>query len=218
MYSVDEIGDPRDEADQVAEHREAEAPQHRADEVVERVPAPRHVPDARGDRRERAHDRHEAGQDDRQAAEALEERVRALDVLHAEDAGLLALEHRRSALVADEIADFAADEGRQGDQQRDDPDVDAEDVARVRQQTRDHQQRVAGQQEADQQAGLGEDDEAHHEKGPGAGRGDDRLGVEPGDECDVVQESSRRSLRSAVVLWMLRSVRTAVDSRAEGGT
>ena len=55
----------------------------------------------------------------------------------------------------------------------------------VREQARDHEQRVAGQQEADEQAGLGEDDEAHHEQRPGAGRGDDRLGVEPGDEGDV---------------------------------
>ena len=170
MYSVDEVGDPRDEPDQVAEHREAEAPQHGADEVVERVLAPWHVADARGDGRERAHDRHEAGQDDRQAAEALEERVRALDVLDAEDAGFLALEDRRAALVADEVADLAADEGREGDQQRDDPDVDAEDVAACSvEQTRDHQERVAGQQEADEQAGLGEDDEAHDEERPGAG-------------------------------------------------
>ena len=112
MYSVDEVGDPRDEPDQVAEHRQAEAPQHGADEVVERVLALVHVADAGGDRREGADDRHEAGEDDRQPAEALEERVGALDVLDAEDAGLLALEDRGPALVADEIADLAADEGR----------------------------------------------------------------------------------------------------------
>ena len=131
MYSVDEVGDRRDEADQVAEHRQAEAPQQRADEVVERVASPWHVADARGDGSEGAHDRHEAGEDDRQAAEALEERVRALDVLDAEDAGFLAFEHRGAALVADEVPDLAADERRERDQQRHHPDVDAEDVGVV---------------------------------------------------------------------------------------
>ena len=107
----DEVGDPRDEPDQVAEHREPEAPEHRADEVVERVLAPWHVADAGGDRREGAHDRHEAGEDDRQPAEPLEERVGALDVLDAEQAGFLAFEDGRPALVADEVPDLAADEG-----------------------------------------------------------------------------------------------------------
>ena len=113
MYSVDDLGDPRDEPDQVAEHRQTEAPEQGADEVVERVLALVHVADAGRDRRERADDRHEAGEDDRESAEALEERVRALDVLDAEEAGFLALEDRRAALVADEVADLAADEGRE---------------------------------------------------------------------------------------------------------
>ena len=92
MYSVTISRDPRDEPDEVAEHRQAEAPQQRADQVEERVLALVHVADARGDGREGADDRHEAGEDDRQPAEALEERVRALDVLDAEDARFLALE------------------------------------------------------------------------------------------------------------------------------
>ena len=73
-----------------------------------------------------------------------------------------------------------------------------------------------GQQEADEQAGLGEDDEAHDEQRPGAGPFDDRGGVEPGDEGDVMHDeipsvgavggqSSARRCASAV-------------SRAEGGT
>ncbi len=57
----DQVADEGDEAEQVAEHGEAEAPQHRADEVVERVLALVHAADARGDRRERANDRARSG-------------------------------------------------------------------------------------------------------------------------------------------------------------
>ncbi|CAI7662541.1 unnamed protein product [Penicillium discolor] len=178
----DEVPDPRDVGDEVADHREPEAPDHRSDEVVERVAPPRHVAHAGRDRSERAHDRHEAREDHGEAAEALEERVGALDVLLAEQARFLAFEHRGAALVPDDVAELAPDERREGDEQGDDPDVHAEDVARVGQQARDDEQRVTGQEEADQQTGLGEDDEADHEERPRTRRPDDRLRIEPRDE------------------------------------
>ena len=115
MYCGDEVADHRDEAQQVAEHREPEAPEHRADEVVERVASARHLADARGDRREGADDRDEAGDDDGQAAVAREERVRPLDVLDAEQTGFLAFEDGGAALVADQVADFTAEESRERD-------------------------------------------------------------------------------------------------------
>ena len=184
---LDERRDRRDEADQVAEHREPEAPQDRADEVVERVAPPRHVADAGSDRGEGAHDRHEPGEDDGEPAVFLEERVRAVDVLLAEQARVFPLEDRRTALVADVVPDLAAEERGETDEQRDPPDAQTEDtvrerVGRVREQPRDHEQRVARQQETDQQTGLGEDDETHHQQCPGACAFDDGRGVEPRDE------------------------------------
>ena len=44
------------------------------------------------------------------------------------------------------------------------------------------EQGVAREEEPDEQTGLGEDDEAHHQEGPRSGGPDDRRGVEPGDE------------------------------------
>jgi hypothetical protein len=130
---------------------------------------------------------YEAGEDDREPAEALEERVGALDVLDAEEAGLLLLEDRRATLVADVIPHLTAEERGEPDEQRHPPDAHPEDAVRrirlrVRQQAGDDQQSVAGKKEPDQQAGLGEHDEAHHDEGPGAGPSDDGGRIQPGDQ------------------------------------
>ena len=94
MYDDDEVAHRRDVVEQVPDEGQARAPDERADRVVERVPAVRHVADAGGDRGEGAHDRHEARRDHGEAAEADEEGVGALDVLAAEEAALFALEDR----------------------------------------------------------------------------------------------------------------------------
>ncbi len=126
-------------------------------------------------------------------AVSLEERVRALDVLDAEDAGFLALEDGGTALVADDVSHFAADERGEGDQERHPPDAHAEHsvrvlLGRVREQPRDDEERVTGEQEADQEPGLGEDDEAHDEQGPGARPADDGGRIQPGDESEVLHD------------------------------
>ena len=115
---------------------------------------------------------------------------------------LLAFEDLRTAAMADLVADLAAEERGEGDEQRHDPHRHPEDAVRrhqlgVREQARDDEQRVAREQEAHEQAGLGEDDEAHHQQRPRPGRGDDRLGVEERDECGVdhATGSSRRTRR-----------------------
>src|SRR5690606_1713912 len=103
------------------------APEHGADEVVQRVLLVVHVTDAGGDRHEGAQDGHEAGEDDRDAAEALEETVGAFDVLAAEQAALLALEHFRAEPVAYQVADFTARECGDADQDAHPPDLEPED-------------------------------------------------------------------------------------------
>lgn len=184
----DQVRDPGDVGDEVSDHREAETPEERADEVVQRVATPRHVADARGDRREGADDRDEPSENDRQPAVALEERVRALDVLSTEQPRFLAFEHRGAAPMSDEVPDFAARERGQGDEGAHDPDVDAEDVVRVGEKARDDEERVTGEQEPDEQARLGEDDEADDGERPRPRRADDVLGIEPRDEGQRVHE------------------------------
>jgi hypothetical protein len=73
--------------DAPADERQAGAPQQAAEDVEAQEERPRHPPDARGDRHERAHDADEAGDDDRGRAVAQEEAVRALDRAMREEAG-----------------------------------------------------------------------------------------------------------------------------------
>ena len=96
----------------------------------------------------------------------VEERVGAVDVLDAEQAGFLAFEDPRAEFVPDQVADFTAEERGEADRQADPPDVDAEYEERAGEQAGDHEQRVARKQEPDEKPGLGEDDRAHHQTEP----------------------------------------------------
>src|SRR5690606_31543463 len=156
--------------------------------VVERVTPIVHVGDARRNRGEGAHDRHEARDHDRERTPPLEEHVGADDVLPREQSALLLLEDARSGFVADEVADLAAEERGYGDGDAHPPDRDLDAGARLghrageAQQPGDDEQGVARRDEADQQPGLGEHDEAHHEQCPRAGVHDDLVRVEPWDQ------------------------------------
>ena len=146
--------------------------------------------DAGGDWGHGAHNGHKSGEHHGNRAEALEERIGALDVLDREQPGFLAFENRRPGLVADEIPDFTTDKCGDGNREADEPDVEAD--ARIeREEPRDEQQCVAGQDEPDQQRGLGEHDEADHEQRPRARRRDDALRVKERQE-----RSRRRRQRS----------------------
>ena len=81
---------------QCAEQRDAGTPQDAADDVEDEERAVLHAADAGDDRRERPHDRHEAGQHEGLGAVLLEELVRLLDVLLLEQAGVGAPEERRA--------------------------------------------------------------------------------------------------------------------------
>ena len=62
-------------AEEVAEAGDADGPEEPADDVVGEEGAVVHLADAGEDRRERAHDRHEAGEHDRLGAVLVEELV-----------------------------------------------------------------------------------------------------------------------------------------------
>ena len=141
-----------------------------------------HLADARHDGGEGAHDRDELGQGHGLAAVALEERRRAIDVLLLEQPGVGPVEDRRPRLAADRIARLVADDRGQPYERGGHPDVDA-DGARAHEHAECEQQRVPRQEEADEQAGLGEDHEHDAHNRPGAeplhDRGDNAGGVEP---------------------------------------
>ena len=147
-----------------------------------------HPPDARHDGGEGAHDGDELGQGDGLAAVAAEEVARALHVLLLEQARVGPVEDGRARLAADEVAGLVAGDRRQPHQRGRDPDVDGHALGGVglahgHEHAQREQQGVPGQEEAHQQARLGEDDEHDAEDGPGADPadegGDDVGGVQP---------------------------------------
>jgi hypothetical protein len=84
---LDALDEPRElRAEGVADERQARAPQDAPDDVVDREGAVLHAADAGDDGRERADDRHEAGQDDGLGAVLVEELLGGLDVLALEQA------------------------------------------------------------------------------------------------------------------------------------
>ena len=109
-------------------------------------------------------------------------RVRARDVLGPEQPRVRTVEHDRAGAVADPVADEVADDrGERRDDRKDAsepvivPGGDAD--------ARREEQRVAGQEEADEQAALGEQDDGEDEQRAGAGQqvvGADRVGQEHG--------------------------------------
>src|SRR5690606_15170529 len=103
---VDVVADELDLAEQVAEHRDARAPQDRTDRVVGDEDAVAHRRGARDDRGEGAHERHEAGKDDGDRPVLFEEGVRFVDVLLLEQARLVVLEQRGPAALADHVSDL----------------------------------------------------------------------------------------------------------------
>ena len=132
-----------------------------------------HLADTSNDGCEGTHDRHELGQGDGLTAVTLEELRGAVHVLLLEQARVGLVEDRGSRLAANEVAGLVAGHGRQPHEGGRHPDVDA-DVAGAHEHSQGEQQRVSGQEEADEKAGLGEDDEHDAKDGPGA---------EPLDDC-----------------------------------
>src|SRR3989344_8787146 len=106
-------------------------------------------------RREGAHDRHEAREDDRAAAVLLEESVSALQVFLFEKARIFALEESGPDMCAEPVAHRVAD-NRGGDDEEDKRPESEE--AGSREKSCGEEERITGKEDADEKAALGEDD------------------------------------------------------------
>src|SRR5438045_1420747 len=104
-----------------ADRREAEAPRHAAEEGEDREPVEPHPQDARRYRDERADDGHDAAEEDRGVAEAVEPAIGALELraVQVEPAAVV-LEQRPAAVGADAPADQRADRVAEHARHRDD--------------------------------------------------------------------------------------------------
>ena len=180
-------------------------PADAAEDVERQEAAVVHLADAGDDGRERAHERHEARDDDRLAAVALVELLRAQEVLAREEQRLLALEERRAPTWRRSSSRRCRRRWRRHRQQQvraagsssgrlaglDARAVDA----------RRHEQRVARQEEADEQPRLGEDDE------------DERREAAPGDESPGRRKSCERGARRSCMARTLSAKRRRMSSR-----
>ena len=160
----------RDVTEHIAEAEARRDPEEGAGDVVEGERAVGHVAGAGDKRHERPHDGHEARDDDRLAAVLLEEGVRLLQVLAVEQpvqatALVVRREHFRPERAADAVVDGVADDRRGDERRRHDPGVEQSGAA---QGARGEEQRIAGQDRRDHQAGFGEDNEEDDPVHPGA--------------------------------------------------
>ena len=111
---------------------------------------------------ERADDGNEAREDDRLRAVPVEVVPRLVDVLLLEQSRVRPAEQSRAGLQADEVAGLGTDDGGDEEPDEDDAEVDVDVELRLgadgRHEPGQHQQRVAREEEADHQTGLGEHD------------------------------------------------------------
>ncbi len=148
--------DPGDIAEQVTGYRQRDHPDHCARDVVERETAVRHLRDAGHKRRQRAHDRNEAGDDDGLAAMPLEKFVGDPQVFRVRPPILFALERLAPEPATHGEIDSIAGDG--GDEHQHDHQRQAQTAGGC-QRAGHEQEGVAGQEGHHHQAGLDEYDQ-----------------------------------------------------------
>ena len=159
---------------QVADQDDAVGPEDRADHVPHEELAGRHAEHAGHRVEERADDRDEPGQHHGLGrAELLEVVLGLLDVLPLEEPRVGLVEHPPAVAGAEQCPSWAPSDraDRRADQQAGQGQLGAVAEDRVGHRGGRHagqeQQRVAGEEEADQQAGLGEEDRPDAEQTEG---------------------------------------------------
>lgn len=192
-----------------AQYRHADAPEDAADDVVRDERAVVHPADTGDDRRERPDDGDEAGQHQRLRSVLLEELVGLLDVLLLEETGVRPLEEGRPHLAAEEIADLVTDDRRQGDQETDEPQGVLQ-VSGRHQKSCGEQQGVTGQEEADEQSGLGEHDEQESGQPEGV---EQIIRVQPARaERKRIQGSGLQGWSVCAAAWPPQAINAAADA------
>src|SRR5688572_20655184 len=154
-------------AEEEAQKPEAPDPNDAAEDVEREKARIVHSPDAGDERRERAHDRHEAREHDGLAAVHLVEALRPQEMLSLQPPTVLR-EHARPDRTADEVVRVVADD-RGGRQQR--QDADDVDDASGRECADGEQQGIARQERRHDNARLEKDDQEQQRVDPGAVRG-----------------------------------------------
>ena len=164
----DDVGevllDPRNVAEKIAGIHQRRDPGDRADHVVREETLIRHSGHTREERRERADDRNEAADDDRDSAVLVVEGLRLQQVLALEPARFGLVKHLRPDVVADRVVDRIAEDRR--DDQHDHQNVHVEAGDRD-DRSCDEQDRIAGQKRKDDEARFREDDQEQQAVEPG---------------------------------------------------
>src|SRR5688572_13339704 len=148
--------------EEVSREEHAPDPQRAADDVVDREHPVVHLGNPGHERREGADDWHEARKHDRLGAVLDIEVVRALDVLFLEEEGIVPDEDLWPGYASEPVVHCVAEDRR--DIQRETKHVDIHVQPGGDEQACCHQQRVTGQEEAEEEAGLNEDDRDQPDK------------------------------------------------------
>ena len=148
---------------------EQDHPQQAASHVVERKTARRHVPRAREKRRDRPHDRNEAGDDDGGAAPAGKEITRHAQIRFAQPSALNARQQPMGRCASDNEIDGIAENRR--DNQHGHRPMDTE-AGGGNGGAGQEQQRITGQKWGDDKACLGKHDRRHQRQRPVAVQAD----------------------------------------------
>src|SRR5207244_8478296 len=135
-------------AKKVARPGHAGHPSHTADDIVEEEPAVLHLADTGDHRGKGANDGDEARDHDRLGPMARVKATGSLDVAWVEEQRPLAREQARTDPDADGVADAVAHDGGHDQEPVNPPDVE---TARRSDEPRGNQERIAGQEEADEE-------------------------------------------------------------------
>ena len=157
--------DPVVVADEIAQARQADHPQHAAHDVEHRKARIGHLCHPRHEGREGADEGHEARHDDGDAAMLLIEGVRAVEGLAVEEAAVFPAEHLRTDVAANGVVHGIAQHGGHGQQAHQQGQIQS---AHSRDGTGHEQQRVSRQERHHHQPCLDEDDGEHQRIDPDA--------------------------------------------------
>lgn len=152
-------------AHQISKADQAPDPQDAAAHGIAHELGVGHLADARHERRERAHDGHEAGYDDGLAAVLLVEGVGFLQVLLVEQLAVLAPEHGWTDRAAYPVVGVVAHDGGGGQKPHGEAQVQAAGAA---ERPDDEEQGIARQKRRHHEPGLAENHQEQHHVRPGA--------------------------------------------------
>jgi len=193
-YEDDAQGDqaeiPPDEgrgAEEVPAREEERDPERRADEVVGEKAAVSHPADARDEGGEGPDYRHEARDDDRQAAVLLVECVGPVEILSLEEAGVLGPENGRPQLEADGVIRHVAEDRSSREDRGEQADVEPSACGEGAEGEDD---RIAWEKGRHDEAGFAEDEEEHQDICDSAILLEDRsqISIDVEDYVDELQE------------------------------